>query len=474
MDDTKRNQLVLITIIVLLLSFVIGFTIYSVLNNKKDNNEFSVKFKQIYSSDYDLRILNDDYYIGLYDGKINVFIDNDGKEVYRTNVEIPFTDYFNLDKTKSLIVNSEEEVITLNLFDGEKVELYDVISDIKYAKPLLDENYNILAFVEIKESGFDFYDVANKEVRHIKDYIFVSDGKSSKNDYYFANNNNYIVVKKGDNYGVIDFYGKEVIPCKYKNIKGIGNDLYIAQDKKGNYGLISSDKELINFNYKVIYYSKGYYLLVDKNNKMALYDSELNDLTGFKMDYDSLIEYNLRSDINSIRLEVVDDNVYIINNNLEDVNKTEYEEHTMYLFTGVLNKFEEHGVYIDNDIYLYDNDYNLVIYDKNMNELGRFKLNASKIFDISKINDYIFEITYDYEDGLKTTKYYDYSGKELEYDYGKTMIKGKDYIGCISANNKVLSIVYKDEVIEELKEEDIRMNGNIIVTKNSLYVLETS
>ena len=98
MDDTKRNQLVLITIIVLLLSFVIGFTIYSVLKGKKDNNEFTVKFKQIYSSDYDLRILNDNYYIGLYDGKINVFIDNDGKEVYRTNVEIPFTDYFKLTK----------------------------------------------------------------------------------------------------------------------------------------------------------------------------------------------------------------------------------------------------------------------------------------------------------------------------------------------------------------------------------------
>ena len=474
MDDTKRNQMILITIIVLLLFFVIGFTIYSVVSNKNKSNEFSVKFKQIYSSDYDLRILNDNYYVGLYDGKINVFIDNEGKEVYRTNVEVPFTDYFDLDKDNNLIVNVEDEVITLNLFDGNKLELYDVISDIKYAKPLLDKNYNILAFVEIKESGFDFYDVKNKEVRHIKDYVFASDGKSSSKDYYFTYNDNYIVVKKGDYYGVIDFYGKEVIPCKYKDIKGIGNDQFIAQDKKGNYGLISFDKELIKFNYKVIYYRKGYFLLVDKNNKMALYDEEFNDLTGFKMDYDSLIEYNLRSDINSIRLEVIDDYVYIINNNLEDINKTEYEEHTMYLFNGVLNKFDEYGVYIDDDIYLYDDEYNLVIYDMNMNELGRFKLNASKIFDISKINDYIMEATYDYEDGLKTSKYYDYSGKELEYDYGKTVIKADNYIGCLSSNSKVLSIVYKGELIEELIEEDIRMNGNTIVTKNSLYVLETS
>lgn len=471
MDDTRKNQIILISVIIALLFVVIGFIFFITLNKKTVDN--SIKFKQIYSSDYDLRILNDNYYFGLYDGKINVVIDNEGKEIHRTKNEISFTDYFNLKDGNSLIYDAEEDVITAYLFNGENIELYDVISDINYGKPLLNSNYELLSFVEIKDNGFDLYDVSKKEVRSIEDYSFVADRVTEK-DYYFTNNDDFIVVKKNDLFGVLDLYGNEVISCNYKNIKGIGNNLFIAQDKKGNYGVITTSETKLPFKYKVVYYSDGYYLIVDKNNKMALFDYEFNNLTGFKMEYDSLIDYNLRTD-NSIKLIKNNDNILIINNYLEDVNKTEYSKHSLYVYKdGNISTIEEHGVLVDNDIYVYDKDYNLTIYDSSLNELGKFKVNASRIHSIKQINDHIIEVLYDYEDGVNTLKYYDYSGKELELTYGKTIIKNKDYFGCLSDKNNVLTIISNGKVVNELKEDNIRVNNNVIVTKNSLYVIETS
>ncbi len=472
MDETRKNQIVLVSVIVILLVVVIGFIVVSTMMNK-NKFDIGIKFKQIYSSDYDLRILNDDYYLGLYDGKISVVIDKEGKEVLRTKSELAFTDYFDLVDGNSLIYEQKEDQITTYLFNGESMDLYDVISDINYGKPLLTSNYELLSIIEIKDDGFDLYDVSKKEVRSIEGYSFVADYMNDK-DYYFTNNEDFIVVKKNDLFGVLDLYGKEVIPCIYKNIKGIGNNLFIAQDKKGNYGVISTLEEKLSFKYKVVYYNNGYYLVVDKNNKMALLDYEFNNLTGFKMDYDTLIEYNLRTD-NSIKLVKNNDNILIVNNYLEDENKTEYSKHTLYVYNnGKLTSYDEYGVLVDKDIFLYDKDYNVVIYNDSFNELGRFKLNASKIHSIRLINDYIMEIVYDYEDGVSTLEYYDYSGKKLEENYGKTISIGDRYYGAVSDKQNILTIISDGKVVKELKEDNIRVNNGVIVTKNSLYVIETS
>ena len=250
--------------------------------------------------------------------------------------------------------------------------------------------------------------------------------------------------------------------------------MFIAQDKKGNYGVISTLEEKLSFKYKVLYYNNEYYLVVDKNNKMALLDYEFNNLTGFKMDYDTLIEYNLRTD-NSINLVKNNDNILIVNNYLEDENKTEYSKHNLYVYNdGKLKSYDEYGVLVDKDIFLYDKDYNVVIYNDSFSELGRFKLNASKIHSIRLINDYIMEIVYDYEDGVSTLEYYDYSGKKLEENYGKTIIIGDKYYGAVSDKQNILTIISDGKVVKELKEDNIRVNNGVIVTKNSLYVIETS
>ena len=63
--------------------------------------------------------------------------------------------------------------------------------------------------------------------------------------------------------------------------------------------------EVIDFKYKVIDYYRDYYLIVNKDNKMALYDKEYKKLTSFSMNYDTLINYDLRSEYNSINIKLM-------------------------------------------------------------------------------------------------------------------------------------------------------------------------
>ena len=84
MENVKKNQIILVSTVVMLLLTVIITSVVLVIKKKNDVTiETKVKFKQIYASDYDLHILGDNYYFGTYDNKISVFIDNNGKELYK-------------------------------------------------------------------------------------------------------------------------------------------------------------------------------------------------------------------------------------------------------------------------------------------------------------------------------------------------------------------------------------------------------
>lgn len=490
MDEEKKNQVILVSVIIGLLILVAIFAIVTVSNIHKNQSNTMVKFKQIYSSDYDLAVFNSQYYMGLYDNKLNVIINKEGKEVYRLNYEINEPVIYEMKDGKTIICDYDDEQIKLYVFDGEKVELYDVISDISYGKPVFYEGKYLVAFVEIKENGFDLYDVSKKEVREITGYSLIGDMSYNYQDFcdrqgvgcildadiisYAINNNSFIVMKE-DSYCVIDFYGKEVVSCEYSNLLGVGDNTYIAQNSKGMYGLIKNNEVLLKFQYKVIANYDDYYLIVDKNNKMALFDKDLNNITGFKMKYDTLVEYNLRSSSNSIMLYLNNDNVFIINNYLEDQNKTEYENHDLYVFKdNELTKYEEYGVFVSKDVYLYDKDYNMIIYDSNMNELGKMKFEATKIQSIRNFNDYVYSIEYDNLDGVHNQRYFDYSGKELsDFQYGYPVFAKDSYIGYLSSDN-VLSVILNDKVVGELKDSNIHVYGEQVLTKNSIYEIETS
>jgi len=69
---------------------------------------------------------------------------------------------------------------------------------------------------------------------------------------------------------------------------------------------------------------------VDSNDNMAVYDKDYKNITGFNMKYDSLLEYELRSNINSIYLWKVGNNLVVVNNYLQDINKTEFSKGNAY------------------------------------------------------------------------------------------------------------------------------------------------
>ena len=490
MNEEKKNQIILISVIVGLLILVVGFTIFSIINkNNKSNNNEIVKFKQIYSSDYDLEILNNNYYLGLYNNKINIVINKEGNEVYILPNEIEYQAIYELEDGKNLICNYQDDKITLYIFEDEKIKLYDIISDISYGKPVFNKDNKIVAFVEVKDDGFDLYDISKKEVKELSGYTLVGDLSSNSKDYcenertgclldydtmsYKINNNSFI-VKKDNLYGAVDFEGNEIIPFQYYNLLGVGNDYYIAKNKKGYYGLLNNDEIKIKFQYKVIDAYDNYYLIVDKNNKMALYNKDLKNLTGFKMNYDSLIDYNPRNNKSIMLYE--NDNVFIVNNYLEDYNKTEYEKHSLYVYNGSeLKEYKEYGLFIDKDIYLYDKDYNITIYDNNMKELNKIKIDSSRIKSITKYKDEILKIDYYDKDSLDniTTKYLKYNGDEIDYSkYGTPCYINNDYEGFIS-NGNTLQIVLNDKVVGELKEPNIKVINNQIITQNNIYIIET-
>ena len=67
MEKEKINQMFVIIVIMVLLIFVVVFIVSTLLSSKEDNvDKLQVKFNQIYSSDYELRAIDDKYFIGIW------------------------------------------------------------------------------------------------------------------------------------------------------------------------------------------------------------------------------------------------------------------------------------------------------------------------------------------------------------------------------------------------------------------------
>lgn len=473
MNNEKRTQYTIIVIVVLLLLVVIALTILFIIKAKQTDN-LQVKINQIYLSDYDIEPVGN-YFIGSYNKNVvNAIIDRTGKEVYKPLEDIVYDNIYLLKDDNYLIYNTKDNNLNTYVFDGNKISLLYSISNVNNVKPIIYKNsYQeyIIGFVIVTENDTYLYNVKDDKVVVIKDALLIGD--SINDDKYYAYSNKYLIMKNSDNLmGAIDYNGNVVIPYEYKNMINTYNDSFIVQNEKGLYGIISNKgEELIKTNYKVIDLYENYYLLVNKNNKMAIYSKDYNEIIGFKMNYDSLIDYDLRSNMNSLRLFRAGGRLFVVNNYLEDTNKTEYDKHNLYVVDKgkVINEIKQLGFGVNSLIYLYDKDYNVKVYDTDFNLLFEVKLDdVKKINTIDLVSNEVIRINYVLNNDQEANKYYDKTGKEVEFKEGKLVLRKDEYVAYLEDNDEMMTLKVLDNNGNELDS----ISGKKIIVKDNYVIVD--
>lgn len=479
MEKEKINQMFVIIVIMVLLIFVVVFIVSTLLSSKEDNvDKLQVKFNQIYSSDYELRAIDDKYFIGSYEKNIiNVIIDNNGQEIYKGNENIYYENIYKTKNDEYIIYNNIDNKLNVYLFDGEKMETLYNLDNVSYIKPVIykgiDQEY-IVCFVSVVNDDLYIYSLDNIGMKIIDDVSLMGD--QINDNFYYIYNDEYLVVKnKEEKMGVIDLFGEVVIDYKYDNILNTYNNSFIVLDDS-KYGIIDEHGEkLLKSSYKAIYDFGNYYIVVNTKNKMALYNEEYDNLTGFKMDYDSLIPFDLRGSVRSVMLYKVNGKIVVVNNYLEDVNKTEYDKHDFYIINGedIQKEIEQIGFGCGNVVYTYDDDYKIKIYDNYFETILEYKLNnVSKVEDILLVGNNLYQVIY-YDNENKLTKVYiDNDGQERDYDLGTILFDKTLYTGFIKEEDNFLSLTMYDknlEMLDTLEGKYIDNVGDYVVVDNSIY-----
>ncbi len=488
MENEKRNQFIVVGIITLLLFIVISFIIYTILGDRKGKDDMiSIKFNQIYSSDYKLTYLDDNYFIGSYskekvNNKINVIIDENGTEIVKCLDDIVYDNIFKINDDKYLIYNNLNNNLNLYVFDGKELVLYKVIENINYVKPILykDENKEyIVAFASLVDGNLCIYNIVDDSTTILENKSLVGD--YSTEGIYYTYNDKYLVVKDNEGLmGVVDLKGNQIVDYKYKNIINTNNNAFIVVSVKDKYGIIDENNNvLVKLNYDVIDRFDDYFLVVSKKT-MALFDKNYNNLTGFKMNYDGLLEYDLRKSVNSINLYKIKDMIFIVNNNKELNNGTEYEKHNLYVVKDgkIKNNVLQVSFDYTNIIYTFDKEHMLKIYDNEFNLILEYKSDdMSKILNVRMIRNGLFEFRYCDDKDQEVILYLDKNGNIVDANYGNVKIIEKDYFVSLDDFGSSKKIVIYDkngEKMDEMVGENISISYDFVIIDNAIYKILVS
>ena len=478
MEQEKRNQYILVSVVVILLIvvFAIGLFLAIKYKNKHLNNK-EYYFNQVYYSEYKLDMIDENYFIGyLEDKQVNVIINKNGKEIFNNGNNIYYDGVYKTKEDTYIIYSNRDNNLVIYSFDGEKLEKIKEFSDVSYAKPIIYTNGNIeyiVGFTSQDNNNLYLYMLNDLETTIVNNVSLVGD-KSVQGVYYTYSNNSLIVVNSSSLYGAIDFNGKQIISFKYKDLINTYDNSYIVQNSKGNYGIINNKEEAILKNkYKAIGLFNNYYLVVDSKNNMAVLDKDYKNLVGFNMKYDPLIDFDVRSDVNSIYLWRVGNNLVVVNNYLQDFNKTEYSKSSAYFIKNnkIIDTVKEVGFANEGIVYSYDKNYNVSIYDSDLTVTSSFKLeDATKIVSISRETDDIVKIVFLDEDESENIVYYQ-DGKEIDFDYG-TVVGKKDDIYVIKKDDSIRLYNRDLNELDKLEGSDIVYKNGYLIVDNGIYRIE--
>lgn len=359
--NKKKVAAVAIAFAVIIM-FIIGIT--KLLSTKPKNDE---------------KIISIDYYSVYTNGKWGV-INTKGETIlqptYEEMVQVPnkskkvFICTYDVDYNngtyKSKAVNEKNETI---FSQYDKVEVLQNI----------DEDNNVLTEENVlkvlKNEKYGIIDFDGKEILPCEyDEIYSLNGVK-----------NSIITVRGNKKGLIDSKGNIIISNEYKDIKSLTNKYengYIVQNDQNKFGVISYNKKVaLECNYEEIknVYGNGNYV-VKENGKLKMIDSESN----------SYLE-NKYSDIIGIN----GDNVIVKNNSK----------------IGVVTKTGEELIPINYDeiTYLYSNNY----IAKKDNKYGVVNLENKTMLDFN-YSSLIYRETADFLEGTKESVEADLINHDLQ------------------------------------------------------------
>lgn len=476
MNDEKKTRYILIsTVIFLLLSVLIISIIVFIKHKNNQSNILNITFNQVFVSDYNLNYLDNYHFIETDNNQIISFIDTNGKILYEPSLPIKYTKIYPTKDNKHIIYYNENNLLEIYLFDGLTLQKIYTNENAPYTKPILFKQNDIqyiIGFTFNNDHNTYIYYLDTNNLITLKDTIIMAD--QFNDNMYYTNNNNYLVIKnKHDKQGIINFEGKTIIECKYKNINTLSNNYFIITDEKNKYGIIDEyNEEIIPCSYKVIAYYDNYYLIVNNKNKMALYNNEFEEIISFKMNYNETINYDYRGNLSSINLYKIDNNIIVINNYLELQNKTEYIYHNTYLIKdNEITKTLTASVFnCDNIIYTYDKNNLLTIYDTSFNKIKEIKINNIKnILSLKYINNNIIELIYENEDIIK--KYYDNEYNEINYQVDDIVLQTSKYYVTLKKGNTSTLEVYdlNGNLANSIIGNDIKINSEYIIVDHNIY-----
>ena len=279
-----------------------------VSDDKQENKEVieSENYKiVVYKSELDnkylnvLHVLNDKYLLEFDDTYIRKIMDLEGNVLYESSEDEEYQFFVGTDGNLYAI-GYYNSVFALYVLENEKiVEVKEFSEENYYYVPLMYVNGDTMELMGI--SGERYYNDEYLNERYdsyiyslngtenlFKDIEIYGDTRNSEAvDSY---NSKYVVVKSGDDFGLLDIEtGKLTIEPKYEELFTANDNNYIAfKDNKA--GIINTKlKKIVDFEYDFIAVYDEFYV-VSKNSKLAIMDLNHKFVTGFEFDYQKLYE----------------------------------------------------------------------------------------------------------------------------------------------------------------------------------------
>ena len=469
MNKDKKNQIILVgSVVFLIIAVIVAAIVFNAIENDKEV-KFKVTFDQLYNSDYDLHYLDKGYFFGTYDNKINVFIDGEGREILKTDNLISYDNFYKMMDGRYLFYSNVDNVLNVYIFDGKSFNLDYSINDVSYVKPIVNDNC-IMGFTSFDNNTLYLYDLENDGINVLNNATLMAD--KFVNNVYYSNNSKYIVVENKDElYGVVNINGETIIDYKYKDIISLNNDNFIVKTKKDKYGIIDiNGKSVVTDKYDGIIPFDDNYIFI-KGKKMALFNSEYDNVTGFKMSYNDLLGFNYRSDM-SVNLYNVGDKIIVVNNYHEDLYKRDYQYHEMYVIekNKIVDTITQVGFNNDNVIYSYDEKYNITIYDDNLSKKDKFKLkNVNKIVSVDSYSLDTLLIKYIDSKDKEVSKVFNYNGNSID-DAEEVLLSNSVYY-VVYSDNKLIIRDYEGNGVSSVVGNVVYIDNDYIIVDHVLYRL---
>ena len=448
MEKSKRmekNGLLLILLIIML-SLIVLFLFIFAFNHKK-NDLSKVSLKQIYSSDYDIFILDKDLYYGTYNNNLGCIIDSNGVEIVKLQNELSFEKVIKTKNGNYLFYTLKGGYLNSYLYKNKEIKDYLSISGNIY--PVIDNDL-LEGFLNIVDGKIVFYNIMTESQVEIENAKLIE--TLIKEGNYILDNQNFIIFNGLDNMKIlVNIDNNEITTLSNVIIYQNGMKSYLNENNY--YSLYDSSDNVLLKDFKNLKYDNGYYIVLNKNNIIEIYDEEFNKIIRLKyyiddLDYLKVLKRDKGFNIyNTKKSEVL----FV---NKEKIIKKESVDKIIDINNNFIKKNKK--------FYLYSDDLSSY-YQIDLDSFDNLK-------NIIKIKDYYLIEYYNTKNELISIIYNTLDRESIINNYGYYYYSNDDYI---ILGNKDLNIVDNEfNLLKKFKWDKYKVNGLYVIVDKSIYKLK--